>query len=35
MNRSEYFALLPVAALLIAATLAKISAATQFFHLVH
>ena len=34
-KRSEYFALMPVVALLLAATLAKVSAATQLFHLVH
>lgn len=34
-KRSEYFALMPVVALLAAATLAKVSAATQLFHLVH
>jgi hypothetical protein len=34
-KRSEYSALMPVVALLLAATLAKVSAATQLFHLVH
>jgi hypothetical protein len=32
---SEYSALVPVIALLAAATLAKVSAATQLFHLAH
>jgi hypothetical protein len=36
-KRSEFSfsALMPVVALLLAATLAKVSAATQLFHLVH
>jgi hypothetical protein len=34
-KRSEYSALMPVVALLLAATLAKMGAATQLFHLVH
>jgi hypothetical protein len=32
---AELSALMPVVALLIAATLAKLGAATQFFHLTH
>jgi hypothetical protein len=34
-KRSEYFALMPVIALLVAATFAKVSAAAQLFHLAH
>jgi hypothetical protein len=34
-KRSEFSALMPVVALLLAATLAKVGAATQLFHLVH
>ena len=34
-NRWEFAPLVPVVALLAAATLAKVSAATQLFHLVH
>ena len=34
-RRSDYSELLPVVALLAAATLAKVGAASQLFHLVH
>jgi hypothetical protein len=34
-KRSEFSALMPVVGLLIAATLAKLGAVTQFFHLAH
>jgi len=34
-KRAEYSALMPVIALLAAATFAKLSAATQLFHIVH
>ena len=34
-HRSEFSALLPVVALLAVATLAKLGAVTQFFHLAH
>jgi hypothetical protein len=34
-HRSEFSALLPVVALLVIATLAKLGAATQLFHLTH
>jgi hypothetical protein len=34
-KRSEFSALLPVIGLLMAATLAKLGAATQFIHLTH